>query len=114
MRRSKLWRLVVGLFVSAGVLATAQNIAAGTQPKAEGDSTAQKSTRQTQFSTAAIDQSKKTDYKAAQAKAQKDYKDAIAKCQRRSTYAKRACMDDAKAIRSEALAQAKKQWGSQP
>jgi len=28
---------------------------------------------------AAIDQSKKTDYKAAQAKAQKDYKDAMAK-----------------------------------
>ena len=113
MRRTILSLLVVGLFAGAGISATAENITAGTQPKAKVDSTKQKFTKQTQFSMAAIDQSKKADYKAAQTKAQKDYKDAMAKCQRRSTNAKRACMTDAKAIRTEALAQAKKQWGSQ-
>jgi hypothetical protein len=113
MRRTILCLLVGGLFVGAGTLATAQNITAGTQPKAKVDSTTQKSTKPTQFSMAAIDQSKKSDYKAAQAKAQLDYKDAMAKCKRRSTNAKHACMTDAKAIRTEALAQAKKRWGSQ-
>jgi hypothetical protein len=113
MRRILFCLLAAGLSAGAGPLAAAQNVTAATQPKSQVDSTAQKSTRQTQFSMAAIDQSKKTDYKAAQAKAQKDYKDAMAKCQRRSSSGKRQCMTDAKATRTQALAQAKTQWENQ-
>ena len=114
MRRILFCLLAAGLsVVDAGSLAAAQNVTAATKSKSQVDSTAPKPTRQTQFSMAAIDQSKKTDYKAAQAKAQKDYKDAMAKCQRRSSSAKRQCMTDAKATRTQALAQAKTQWGDQ-
>jgi 23S rRNA pseudoU1915 N3-methylase RlmH len=114
MRRTTLSLLVVGLFAGIGILVTAQNVAAGTQPNAKADSTAQKSPRQTQLSTAAIDQSKEADYKAAKAKAQTEYKTATAKCRKRSSKAIRACMTDAKAVRTEALAQAKIRWGNQP
>jgi 23S rRNA pseudoU1915 N3-methylase RlmH len=113
MRRTPLCLLAVGLFAGVGTLVAAQNVAAGTQPNAKADSTAQKSTRQTQLSTAAIDQSKKADYNAAKAKAQTEYKNATAKCRKRSSKAIRACMTDAKTVRTEALAQAKTRWGNQ-
>lgn len=113
MRRTLLWLLMAGLFLGAATLTAAQTKPAGTQPKAKVDSTTLKPSKLTTLSTAAIDQSKNADYKAAQAKAQKDYKIAMAKCQKRSTSAKRGCMADAKAIRTEALAQAKTQWGNQ-
>jgi 23S rRNA pseudoU1915 N3-methylase RlmH len=110
MRRIALSLLVVGLFAGVGLLVAAQNVAAGTQPNAIADSAAQKPTRQTKLSTAAIDQSKEADYKAAKAKAQTEYKSATAKCRKRSSNAIRACMTDAKAVRTEALAQAKTRW----
>jgi hypothetical protein len=110
MRRTTLSLLVVGLFLGAGTLVTAQNVAAGTQPNATADSTARKPTRQTRLSTTVIDQSKETDYKAAKAKAQTEYKNSIAKCRKRSSKAVRPCMNDAKAVRTEALAQAKTRW----
>ncbi len=113
MRRITLSLLVAGLFLGTGTLVTAQSIAAGTQPNAKADSTTQKSARQTQLSTAAIDQSKEADYKAAKAKAQTEYKNATAKCRKRSSKAIRPCMTDAKAVRTEALAQAKTRWGNQ-
>ena len=78
------------------------------------DSTTQKPTSQTKFSTAVIDQSKEADYKAAKAKAQTAYKHAMAKCHKRPSKTLRACMADAKAIRTEALAQAKSRSGAQP
>ena len=113
MRRTSLSLLVVGLFVGVGTLVAAQDVAAGTQPNAKAGSTTQKSTRQTQLSTAAIDQSKEADYKAAKAKAQMEYKNATAKCRKRSSKAIHACMTDAKAVRTEALAQAKTRLGNQ-
>jgi hypothetical protein len=113
MRHSVLSLLVVGLFVGVGPLVTAQNVAAGAQPMAIADSTTQKPTRQTRLSTAAIDRSKETDYKAAKAKAQTEYNNAIAKCHKRSSKAKPACMTEAKAVRIEALAQAKTRWENQ-
>jgi hypothetical protein len=113
MRGTTLSLLVVGLYVGVGTLVTAQNVAAGTQWNTLADSTTQKPARQTKLSTAVIDQSKETDYKAAKAKAQMEYKNATAKCRKRSSKAIRACMTDAKAVRTEALAQAKTRWGSQ-
>lgn len=113
MRRTALSLLVVGLYAGVGTLVTGQNVAAGTQPNAKADTTTQKPARQTQFSTAVIDQSKEADYKAAKAKAQMEYKNATAKCRKRSSNAIRACMTDAKAVRTEALAQAKTRWGNQ-
>lgn len=113
MRLTSLSLLVVLLFVGVGTLVTAQNVAAGTQPNAIADSTTQKPTRQTKLSTAVIDQSKEADYKAAKAKAQMEYKNATVKCRKRSSKAIRACMTDAKAVRTEALAQAKTRWGNQ-
>jgi hypothetical protein len=68
MRCTTLSLLVVGLFGSVGTMVSAQNVAAGTQPNALADSATQKPTRQTKLSTAAIDQSKEADYKAAKAK----------------------------------------------
>ncbi|HYM99424.1 MAG TPA: hypothetical protein VET25_06750 [Aestuariivirgaceae bacterium] len=112
MRRPTLSLLVAGLSVGVGTLVTAQNVAAGAQPIAIADSTTQKPTRQTKLSTAVIDQSKEADYKAAKAKAQMEYKNAIAKCHKRSSKAVRACMTDAKAVRTEAWAQAKTRWGN--
>jgi len=113
MGRITLSLLVVGLFAGGGTLVTAQNVAAGTQPNATADSTARKPTRQTKLSTTVVDQSKETDYKAAKAKAQTEYKNATAKCRKRSSKAIRPCMTDAKAVRTEALAQAKTRWGNQ-
>jgi len=112
MRRTVPCLLLATLFGIAP-FAPAQTKPAGAQPKSKVDSTPQKPGKVTTLSTAAIDQSKKADYKAAEAKAQKDYKLAIAKCKKRSTSAKRGCMADAKAIRTEALAQAKAQLGGQ-
>lgn len=112
MRRTSLSLLVIGLLAGVGALVSAQNVAAGTQRNAVADSTMQKPARQTRLSTAAIDQSKEADYKAAKAKAQTEYKNAVAKCKKRSSSAKPACMTDAKAVRTEALAQAKTRWGS--
>jgi len=114
MGRTSLSLFVVGLCVGMGTLVASQDVSAGTQPNAKSDSTAQKPARQTQFSTAVIDQSKKSDYKAAKAKAEMEYKTASAKCRKRSTGAKRACMNDAKAARTEALAQAKARFENQP
>jgi hypothetical protein len=102
--------LVVGLFAGVGTWVAAQNVAAGTHPNAIADSTTQKPTRQTKLSTAAIDQSIEADYKAAKAKAQTEYRNATAKCRKRSSNAIRVCMADAKAVRTEALAQAKTRW----
>ena len=113
MRHTTLSLLVVGLFAGVGTLATAQNVAAGKQLSAKADSTTQKPFRQTELSTAAIDQSKDTEYKAAKAKAQMEYKQATAKCRKRSSKAIPGCMADAKAVRTEALAQAKTRWGKQ-
>ena len=113
MRRAALSLLAVGLFVSVGSLVRAQNGAAAAQPNAPVSSATQKPTRQTRLSTAAIDRSKETDYKAAKAKAQTEYKNAIAKCSKRSTKAKPPCMTDAQAVRAEALAQAKTRWENQ-
>lgn len=113
MRRTLCSLLAVGQFAGAGTLVTAQNVAAGMQPNALVISTAQKPARQTQFSTAVIDQSKEADYKAAKAKAQMEYKSATAKCRKRSSKAIRACMTDAKAVRTETLEQAKTRWGNQ-
>jgi hypothetical protein len=110
MRRTTLFLLVVGLLAGVGTLAPAQNVAAGTQPNAMADSATQKPIRQTRLSTAAIEQSKEADYKAAKAKAQTEYKNATAKCRKRSSSAIRGCMADAKAVRTEALAQAKTRW----
>jgi 23S rRNA pseudoU1915 N3-methylase RlmH len=114
MKRTTLSLLVVGIFAGVGNLVTAPNVAARTQSNATAESTTQKKpTRQTQLSTAAIDQSKEADYKAAKAKAQMEYKNATAKCRKRSSKAIPACMTDAKAVRTEALAQAKARWGNQ-
>ena len=52
-------------------------------------------------------------YKAAKAKAQMEYKQAAAKCRKRSTKAIPGCMADAKAVRTEALAQANTRWGKE-
>jgi hypothetical protein len=112
MRHTALSLLLVGMFAGVEVLATAQNVAAATQPNAKAGSTAQKPGRPTQLSTAAIDQSRQADYNAAKAKAQTDYKTAKAKCRKRSTKAIPGCMTEAKAVRDEALAQAKARWGS--
>lgn len=114
MRRTALSLLVVGLFVGLGTLVTAQNASAETRSNATAESTAQKKpTRQTRLSTAVIAQSKETDYKAAKAKAQTEYKNAIAKCRKRSSKAVGTCMTEAKAVRTEALAQAKTRWENQ-
>ena len=113
MRHTSLSLLLVGLFAGVGTLITAQDVAAAKQPNARADSTPQKPFRQTELSTAAIDQSKETEYKAAKAKAQMEYKQAAAKCRKRSTKAIPGCMADAKAVRTEALAQAKTRWGKQ-
>lgn len=114
MRCTTLSLLVVGLFAGVGTLVPAQNVAAGTKSNAAAESTTQKKpARPTQLSTAAIDQSKETEYKAAKAKAQTEYKNATAKCRKRSSKAIPACMTDAKAARTEALAQAKTRWGNQ-
>jgi hypothetical protein len=113
MRRTVLCLLLATLFVGIATFAPAQTKPAGAPPKSKVDSTPQKPGKVTTLSTAAIDQSKKADYNAAEAKAQKDYKLAIAKCKKRSTSAKRGCMADAKAMRTEALAQAKAQLGGQ-
>ena len=110
MRRTALTLLVVGLFAGVGVLLTAQEVAAATQPSAKTGSTTQKPGRLTQLSTAAIDQSKEADYNAAKAKAQTDYKIARAKCRKRSSKAIPGCMTEAKAVRDEAMAQAKARW----
>ena len=113
MRRTSLCLFVVGLFAGVGTSVTAQNAAAATQPNTKADSTTHKPARQTQLSTAVIDQSKEADYKAAQAKAQAEYKNATAKCRKRSKKAIPGCITDAKAVRTEALAQAKTRWGNQ-
>jgi hypothetical protein len=113
MSRTTLSLLVAGLFAGMGTLLTAQDIAAAKQPGAKADSTTQKPSRQTELSTAAIDQSKETEYKAAKAKAQMEYKQATAKCRKRSTKAIPGCMADARAVRTEALAQAKTRWGKE-
>ncbi|HKB83027.1 MAG TPA: hypothetical protein VKD04_07460 [Burkholderiales bacterium] len=104
--------MVVGLF-AGGTLVTAENVAAATQPNAKTGPTTQKPARPTQLSTAAIDQLKEADYNAARAKAQTDYKNAKAKCRKRSRKAIPGCMTEAKAVRDEALAQAKVRWGTQ-
>jgi hypothetical protein len=112
MRRTILSLLLVGLFAGVGIVVTAQTVTAATQPNAKASSTAQKPVRPTQLSTAAIEQSKQADYNAAKAKAQTDYKTARAKCRKRSSKAIPGCMTEAKAVRDEALAQAKVRWGS--
>jgi hypothetical protein len=111
MRHTLLCLLIAALGTAAS--AATQTKPAEPLPKGKVDSTPQKPGKVTTLSTGAIDQSKKADYKAAEAKAQKDYKLAMAKCKKRSTSAKRGCIADAKAIRTEALAQAKAQLGSQ-
>jgi hypothetical protein len=112
MRRTMLSLLLAGLFAGYGILMTVQTVAAATQPNAKAGSTAQKTVRPTQLSTAAIDQSKQADYNAAKTKAQTDYKAARAKCRKRSSKAIPGCMTEAKTVRDEALAQAKVRWGN--
>lgn len=112
MRRTALSLLLAGVFAGFGILMTAQNVAAATQPNAKAGSTAQKPGRPTQLSTAAIDQSRQADYNAAKAKAQTDYKTARAKCRKRSSKAIPGCMTEARAVRDEALAQTKARWGN--
>lgn len=113
MRRAALCLLAVGVFVCLGSLVTVQTVAAAAQPNAKAGSAMQKPARQTRLSTAVVDQSKETDYKAAKAKAQTEYKNAIAKCHKRSKKAVHACMTEAKDVRTEALAQAKTRWENQ-
>ena len=113
MRRITLSLLIVGLFASGGTLVTSQNVASGAQRNTLVDSATQKPAGQTKLSTTVVDQSKEADYKAAKAKAQMECKNATAKCRKRSSKAIPACMSDAKAVRTEALAQAKTRLGNQ-
>ena len=113
MRRTALSIWAAGLLAGAVLPATVQDVVAAKQPNAKADSIPHKPARQTEFSMAAIDNSKEADYKAAKAKAQTEYKQATAKCRKRSTKAIPGCMADAKAVRAEALAQAKARWGKQ-
>ena len=113
MNRATLSLLFVGLLACFGALVTAQNVAAAKQPDANANSTTRKPVRQTELSTAAIDQSKETEYKAAKAKAQTEYKQAAAKCRKRSSKAIPGCMADAKAVRTQALEEAKTRWGKE-
>jgi len=110
MRRPILSLLLAGLLAGVGISVTAQTVAAATQPNAKAGSITPKPARPTQLSTGAIDQSKQADYNAAKVKAQTDYKTARAKCRKRSTKAIPGCINDAKAVRDEALAQAKARW----
>src|SRR6185295_13134949 len=113
MRRTALSISAAGLLAGTVLVATVQDVVAAKQTNAKADSIPQKPARQTEFSMAAIDNSKEADYKAAKAKAQTEYKQATAKCRKRSTKAIPGCMADAKAVRTEALAQAKARWGKQ-
>ena len=113
MKRTALFFSVAGLLAGTVFLATARDVVAAKQPNAKADSIPLKPPKQTEFSMAAIDHSKEADYKAAQAKAQAEYKQAAAKCRKRSTKAIPGCMADAKAVRTEALAQAKARLGKQ-
>lgn len=110
MRGATFSLVIAGLLACAGTPATARNVAP-TQPDKAG-AAAHKPVTPTQLSTAAIDRTKEADYKAAKAKAQKEYKSAAAKCRKRSTKAIPGCMTDARAVRDEALAEAKTRWGT--
>jgi hypothetical protein len=113
MRRTALSISVAGLLAGTVLLVPAQDVFAAKQPNAKADSIPLKPPKQTEFSMAAIDHSKEADYKAAKTKAQAEYKEATAKCKKRSTKAIPGCMADAKAVRTEALAQAKARLGKQ-
>ena len=110
MRHTLLCLFTAGVFAATATWAATQGKPAASPPKSRP---AMPKPKVTALSTSAIEQSKKADYKAAEAKAQKDYKLAMAKCKKRSTSAKRGCMADAKTVRTEALAQARAQLGSQ-
>ena len=111
MRRATYSLVIAGLLACAGTQATARNVSPAAQPDKAG-AAAHKPVSPTQLSTAAIDRSKEADYKAAKAKAQKEYKSSAAKCRKRSTKAIPGCMADARAVRDEALAEAKTRWGT--
>jgi hypothetical protein len=111
MKRTLLSLMVVGLFAGVGTSAMAQNVTAGTQPDAAATSTTPQSAKHARHagSEKADRSTSKAEYKAAKAKVQTEYKDAKAKCVNMEGDARRSCMTDARAVRSEALAQAKTQ-----
>lgn len=117
MKRTILSLLVVGLFTGVGTSAMAQNVTAGDQPVV-----AEKSGTQTEAypeagtnmqkpeTAGAAEQSiPNADKNAARDRAQMEYKIAKAKCDDLKGSAIGACVTDAKAVRDDALKQAKKQ-----
>ena len=113
MTRTMLSLLVLGLFAGVGTSAMAQNVTAGVQPNDAGTTT-QKTAAADKPSApplvAEIDSSKMSaEYKAANDQAQADYTDAKVKCDTLKAGAMRACMKEARTVRTAALAQAKTQ-----
>lgn len=118
MKRTIISLIVAGLFAGIGGTAVAQNVTAGEQPAAAPEAKAPKAGMTTkQPGAKGADTSAnapgKADYTAAKDKAQTEYKDAKAKCGSMQGDAMRSCMSDAKAARTQALAEAKTQWETQ-
>lgn len=102
MKRTLLSLLVCGLFAGVGSSAMAQNVTADTQPNANPDHVAMSE------EVAKVDASKRSEeYRAAKARAQTNYTDSKTKCKELKGGEARICVNEAKAARTEALAQAK-------
>ena len=102
MKRTLLSLLVFGLFAGVGSSAMAQNVTADTQPNADSDRVAMSE------EVAKVDASQRSEeYRAAKAQAQTDYTASKAKCKDLKGGDARTCLKEAKAARTEALAQAK-------
>lgn len=104
MKRSILSLLVAGMFAGIAISATAQNVTAGDQPGMNADRQSNPAK-----SDVTADAALKAQYAAAKEQAQNEYKAAKAKCESLSADATGQCMTDAKAARTETLAQAKTQ-----
>lgn len=108
MKRSILSLLVAGMFAGIASSATAQIVTAGGQPGMDADRQSNPAK-----SDVTADAALKAQYAAAKKLVQNEFKATKANRESLSADATGQCMTDAKAARTETLAQAKTQWENQ-